>query len=156
MRFLGNWLLLSHRHSTGQIVISRVCAFYFCTDLICFHNNFVSLLSVNNAVKWLLFAFLIRDFVLFLYFLYSAKFRRFLFISLYLRACAISGLYHGGIRLILTLFVLIGACWLRPLSNISYHAVGSVSISDSLTEYRLKSSNRSTKNVCSFGDLKHR
>ena len=76
----------------------------FCTDLICCHNNFVSLLSVTDAVKWLLFAFLIRGFVKFLYFLYLAQFRSFLFISLYLRACAMSGLYHGGIRLVLTLF----------------------------------------------------
>ena len=116
----------------------------------------MSLLSVTDAVKWLLFAFLIRDFVEFLYFLYSAQFRSFLFISLYLRACAMSGLYYGGIRLVLTLFVLIGACWSRRFSNILYHAVRSVSISDSLTEYRLKSSDRSAKNVSSFRDLKHR
>ena len=60
----------------------------------------MSLLSVTDTVKWLLFAFLIRDFVKFLYFLCSAQFRSFfLFISLYLRACAMSGLYHGGISL---------------------------------------------------------
>ena len=56
----------------------------FCTDLICCHNNFVSLLSVTDAVKWLLFAFLIRDFVKFLYFLYSAQFRSFFYSYLYI------------------------------------------------------------------------
>ena len=58
----------------------------FCTDLICCHNNFVSLLSATDAVKWLLFALLIRDFVKFLYFLYSAQFRRF-FIHISKPAC---------------------------------------------------------------------
>ena len=127
----------------------------FCTDLMCCRNNLASLCLVTAVVKWFLLAFLISDFVKFLYFLYSVQLRRFLFTSLFVRACAISALYHEGIRFVFTLLVLIGACLLRCFSNISYHVARFVSISDSMTEDRLKSSYRSVINDSSFRVLKH-
>ena len=62
----------------------------FCTYLICCHNNLASLLLVTVVVKGFLLAFLISDFVKFLYFLYSVQLRRFFHISICACLCNIS------------------------------------------------------------------
>ena len=51
------------------------------------------------------------------------------------------------------LFFLNGSCLSSRLNNISYHDARFVSISDSLTENRLKSSDKSAKNDSSFKSL---
>ena len=90
-------------------------------------------------------------------FLYSGQFRVVVFfiqIPVFAFLCNVR-VIPLGMPLVFTLMVLTGACWLSCLSNKSYHEARSVSISDSLTENRHKSSDKSFKNASSIRFLKN-